>query len=513
MADGVSLESLVVDLPIGDFSGGSGDYVSIKKDGGIEQFTAGVSQGVLTTKKQLDKKRALLLDQYTDTGNLFQTTFGQSSQSVNTQLQSSVIRMLGDSTGLYANPGANLTKNWIQVLAEEYAAANTDVRVDLYDLDGSFNFVLDTQLNALGDPRNIGLSTAGLVARMPYSFINRDSDDLDVAVRVNFPDWTPSGVAGVSTIISLGDSTTNQAWRLAVLFDGKIAAEFSEDGSTHTFVSTVVGNSYTNGTYKWLRYTIDVDNGSGGHDVTLFDGDDGIAWNVIFTTTIAGTITLFDNVTNVLLGSDDVTNNVDEDMTIETVRITDGILGPNVFPFNIETFRPQDSFVGASFGGQATLSVLNGAVSGFKASDFINLNRYKAAVSSDPYGPIIYNLGINEGSMTGGFFQDELEALYDKLVLNQNAGDIVFLTQNPTWTLPLPLTANDGINSRYRKTDITGLVKKLDAKFINVFDMIEDYLADTATTIDSLVEDGTHYNQLCVDNALMPTMRQIFFKN
>ncbi len=512
MAD-VSLESLVVDLPIGDYSGGSGNYVSIKKDGGIEQFIAGVSVGMLTTQTQLDLKRSLLLDQYTDVGNLFQTTFGQSSQSVNTQLQSSVIRVIGDSTSLYANPGANLTSNWIKELATEYAAANTDIRVDFFELNAGYEFILDSQLNVSGDARNIALSKTGLCPTMRYDVVNRDSLDLDVRVKAKFADWTPTGNAGITTLVNLGDNTGSRAWRLALLVTGELAFEYSTDGTSVTTVLTGVVNGYTINTFKWLRVTVDVDDGAAGHVVTFYDSDDGSTWNTVFTTTESGAITLYDNVTNLLLGTNDFTSNNDEDFTVESVVITDGIDGPNVMPVNIELFAPQDSFIGASYGGQPTLSIMNGAFSGNDAADFIVSNKYKAAITADPYGPIIYNLGINEGSVKGTQFIANQQALIDLLILNQNSGEIVVLTQNPTWTLPLPLTAMDGINSRYHKTSLMQLVKKMNINFINTFDMIEDYLADTATTIDSLVEDGTHYNQLCVDNALMPTMRKIFFKN
>ena len=128
--------------------------------------------------------------------------------------------------------------------------------------------------------------------------------DLDVRVRVALDDWTPSAEG---TIASKFNVSSNRSWSFAMQTTGIPRILWSEDGSTLLIAAATATPTITDGSPLWLRFTLDVDNGTSGRDIKFFTSDDGLTWTQLGSTvTQAGVTSIFDStVTVALMGRDD----------------------------------------------------------------------------------------------------------------------------------------------------------------------------------------------------------------
>ena len=116
--------------------------------------------------------------------------------------------------------------------------------------------------------------------------------DIDLRVQVAMDDWTPTSN---SVVLSKYNSTGNQkSFRFFVLTTGVLRLVISSDGSTDTSIDSTVATGITDGAVKWVRVTLDVDNGAAGKTAQFFTSDDGITWTQLGTTVISvGTTSIF----------------------------------------------------------------------------------------------------------------------------------------------------------------------------------------------------------------------------
>lgn len=128
--------------------------------------------------------------------------------------------------------------------------------------------------------------TAGSYLRTPDSPELDITGDMCVVVRVAADDWTP---AADSVLVSKWQTSGQYSWFFALLSTGSLMVEWSEDGtSSNQAYSNVLGLS--DGDPKWLAFTMDVDNGSGGKTFRFWWSDDGTSWSAIDAGyTVAGT--------------------------------------------------------------------------------------------------------------------------------------------------------------------------------------------------------------------------------
>lgn len=115
--------------------------------------------------------------------------------------------------------------------------------------------------------------------------------DIDLRAYVALDDWTP---AQQGTLI--GKWSTNQlSYIMTIQPGGTVRLQWTTDGLSGTNQSrtSTVATGITDGTAKWIRATLDVDNGSSQHDVKFFTSDDGSTWTQLGTTvTTAGTTSI-----------------------------------------------------------------------------------------------------------------------------------------------------------------------------------------------------------------------------
>ena len=151
--------------------------------------------------------------------------------------------------------------------------------------------------------------------------------DIDIRVRVALDDWTPAATSALAAKWLAADS----AWVLVVNTDGTLAFTWSANGTA--IVATAassVATGITDGAVKWIRATLDVDNGAAGSAVKFYTSDDGTTWTQLGTTvTTAGTTSIYNSSRPVHVGHQTTTSNPATGKFYRAI-IKDGIDGTTV---------------------------------------------------------------------------------------------------------------------------------------------------------------------------------------
>ena len=125
--------------------------------------------------------------------------------------------------------------------------------------------------------------------------------DLDLRVRVALDDWTP---AAITTLIAKYQTNTTRSYLLDVNTDGTLRLTTSADGSAVLRTSSTVATGITDGAVKWVRATIDVNDGAGGRVITFYTSDDGVTWTTLGSpVTTAGTTSIFSSTSILEVGA------------------------------------------------------------------------------------------------------------------------------------------------------------------------------------------------------------------
>src|SRR5690242_12402472 len=124
--------------------------------------------------------------------------------------------------------------------------------------------VATVPLNWLATYLRVTASTA--FASTPDSVANSITGDIDVRVKVSLDDWTPGTN---DEFIFKGASTPNFSWTFRATSSGNLQFVWTQDGSTFLSETSTVIVGAADGTVKWVRVTLDVDNGSAQHVVKI----------------------------------------------------------------------------------------------------------------------------------------------------------------------------------------------------------------------------------------------------
>lgn len=129
--------------------------------------------------------------------------------------------------------------------------------------------------------------------------------DLDVRVHVAMDDWTP---ATTQTLLSKSTATGNQrSWQFNVNTGGGLVLVWSANGTATMTATSTAGVAAANGTARWVRATLDVDNGAAGRTVTFYTSTDGENWTQLGAPVTTATVTsIFNSTAPVVVGAIDV---------------------------------------------------------------------------------------------------------------------------------------------------------------------------------------------------------------
>jgi hypothetical protein len=106
-------------------------------------------------------------------------------------------------------------------------------------------------------------------------------------------------------LFSKFNTTGNQrSWRLIVTTGGLLRLGWSADGTTELTLDSSVATGLADGSIKWVRVTLDVDNGASGRDAKFYLSDDGTTWTQLGTTaTSAGVTSIYSSTAQVEVGA------------------------------------------------------------------------------------------------------------------------------------------------------------------------------------------------------------------
>lgn len=186
-------------------------------------------------------------------------------------------------------------------------------------------------------------NTLNNLATTPDAAVLDITGDIDIRVKVAMTDWTPSGLYQGFVEKWGAAGTRSYGFGLGGTLDtGKLIFSWTTDGTNEIAKTSSVVTGLTDGSTKWVRVTLDVDNGASGNDVKFFTSDDGTTWTQLGTTvTTAGVTSIFSGSSALGIGRYAATYSMDG--TIYRAQILNGIGGTTVFDANFETV-PADSF-------------------------------------------------------------------------------------------------------------------------------------------------------------------------
>jgi hypothetical protein len=126
--------------------------------------------------------------------------------------------------------------------------------------------------------------------------------DLDIRCEVALTDWTPA--ASTALVSKLGSAGT-RSYQLFIASTGNINLRWSTDGTALITQDSTVATGITDGARRWVRATLDVDNGAGGYAVQFFTSTDGVTWTQLGSTRTGGSTTsIFASTSILAVGSD-----------------------------------------------------------------------------------------------------------------------------------------------------------------------------------------------------------------
>lgn len=389
-----------------------GDYVTDGRGNAIVAFTDPVTDDndlggrVTAAEAGLDASRRVLANTLAAT-----LAAGQSSLA---------IQVLGDSTGVGNG-------KWPDLLAQAIAAAYPAYEVRRYDWD-EVNLRMPTKPTVVQAPpssaRRCTWTGSGMWTRRADG--SAITGDIDIRVRVSIPNWA---TGGNMMLAARYIGSPNNGWRFHVGAGGTLRFDWSEGGTTLESVADFGVWSPPTDTPIWVRVTLDVDNGSGGHVLTAYQSTDGASWTQVGstitragkTTNIASTGTFFEiggrgNSLEMLTGS------------ILEVQIRDGIDGPLAAPalpehwYGVSTDIPSPA-------GSPIMSIVNGSHSGAGLTTLTT----NLLLMSPNYGQVVAIIsdGHNQINDIGPMLYSKFDAYCTAVRDRLPAVPLLAVTQNP----------------------------------------------------------------------------------
>jgi hypothetical protein len=256
------------------------------------------------------------------------------------------------------------------------------------------------------------------------------SGDIDVRVKVALDDWTPSTS---NTLVARFGGSGNRGWRVYVHTNGYMYLEWTTDGTTLITKNSGVAVGATDGSTKWVRATLDVDNGASGNDVRFYTSDDGVVWTQLGATQTTGGVTSIYEPTAQpweLGGYGQVT--FPTVGKIYEVQIREGINGPIRNPVLPDHWQVRDD-TSYTFSGSPVLTVVNGSHPGASLTYLNDATRLPKLHPDYGQVAIMFSDSHNENWSVGEAWRVKYEAWLDAVQALRPVATLVISTQNPKY--------------------------------------------------------------------------------
>lgn len=209
--------------------------------------------------------------------------------------------------------------------------------------------------------------------------------DLDLRVRVAMDDWTPGSA---QYVISKYGTAANHSYWLIVGSSGTLTLQWTADGTNVLGGSSTVATGLTDGSVKWIRATLDVNNGAAGRDLAFYTSDNGTTWTQLGTTvTQAGTTSIFSGTSSLWLGSLDGNNGMVAGKVFRA-QVYNGIGGTLVLDVNTSVITGDVATFTAATGQTVTINRSGSTFQSYGVTE----SGYLVAGNPDSFQPSSYSL-------------------------------------------------------------------------------------------------------------------------
>ena len=372
---------------------------------------------------------------------------------------------------LAKNSGTNYDTEWASV----GSAARPLLTSGAY-LDGTGLVLSALAANYASTPDSAAVSVTG---------------DIDIVVRVAMDDWTP---AASMCLVAKEQTTSTRCYRLNVIAAGNLSLLTSPNGTTALIGTSTVATGLTDGATKWVRATLDVDDGAGNRVYNFYTSDDGTTWTQLGTTvTTAGATSINDTAAPLEIGTRNLGAGEPVRGTVYRAIVKDGIGGTTVFDadFSTQTADALAFTATSSMGIKAVGLVLKGFVGQYASTpDTAALSitgdiDIQCKVSLDDWTPsadmaVVSKLGgslyayelrinpssrpsfrwspdgvaVNTATATANPSVTDGQPTWLKVTRNATTGDVIFYTSpdSSTWT-QLGATVSGAAGSIYSSSN------------------------------------------------------------
>lgn len=178
--------------------------------------------------------------------------------------------------------------------------------------------------------------------------------DIDIRADLAADDWTP---AAVSMIVAKWQAGGNLSYRLYIDTSGNLNFHWTADGTTILAATSTAATGFADGTRRWVRVTVDVNDGAGNRVFKFYTSVDGVAWAQLgATVTTAGTTSIFSGNSKLEIGSS--VNGTAERLSGKVYRaqILNGIDGTLAVDFNLDQVKKGATGFSTPTGEQWTIN-------------------------------------------------------------------------------------------------------------------------------------------------------------
>lgn len=137
--------------------------------------------------------------------------------------------------------------------------------------------------------------SSGNYASSPDSAALSITGDIDIRVLAAATDWTPAAAMHL-----LNKTNVSGSYGLTLNTSGTLRLSWQTAAGGFPQKTSTAANTITDGAAKWIRATLDADNGAAGYDVKFYTSDDGSTWTQLGTTVTTATPTDIKNTTDQL---------------------------------------------------------------------------------------------------------------------------------------------------------------------------------------------------------------------
>jgi hypothetical protein len=240
----------------------------------------------------------------------------------------------------------------------------------------------------------VGWPTAGNGASTPDSAALDITGDIDIKAKVTLTNWTNPSLQWIAAKF---EGTTQRSYLLAIATDGRIAFYTSPNGTSASQIigASTVATGVSNGATKWVRATLDVDNGSSQRVYKFYLSDDGTTWTQLGTTvTTAGTTSIFNSTAPLEIAPNFTTTAPNGQLTgiVHSVIIENGFDGAGsvVFDANLAAQTADALAFTESSTNAATVTISSTRYSvGYPNAGFISVSTQTVNADNDFWEPFL----------------------------------------------------------------------------------------------------------------------------